>query len=98
MRPRRVPGHFGFPPTAPTFYLQKTEKAERVGFEPTRRLNTAYAISNLKRAPYLFRARRPDLSHCVHLVWPLAAFVEVLIYPGVHCVRSRTGPVAVRLQ
>ena len=32
-----------------TFYLQTEEKAERVGFEPTRRLNTAYAISN--RAP-----------------------------------------------
>jgi hypothetical protein len=73
------------------------EKAERVGFEPTRRLDTAYAISNLKRAPYLFRAWRPDLSHCVRLVWHLAAFVEVLTYPGVHCVRSRTGLVAVRL-
>ena len=31
------------------FYLQIKEKAERVGFEPTRRLNTAYAISS--RAP-----------------------------------------------
>jgi hypothetical protein len=29
-----------------TFYLQTEYKAERVGFEPTRRLNTAYAISN----------------------------------------------------
>jgi hypothetical protein len=29
--------------------LQMTRKAERVGFEPTRRLNTAYAISS--RAP-----------------------------------------------
>ena len=66
-----------------------------MGFEPTRRLDTAYAISNLKRAPYLFRARRLDLSHCVRLVWPLAAFGKVLIYSGVHCVRSRTGPVAV---
>jgi hypothetical protein len=74
------------------------EKAERVGFEPTRRLNTAYAIFNLKRAPYPFRAQRPNLSHCVRLGWPLAAFVEVFVYPGVHCVRSRTGPVAVRLQ
>src|ERR687889_452111 len=71
-------------------------KAERVGFEPTRRLNTAYAISNLRRAPYLFRARRPDLSHCVRLVWHIAVFGEVLIHPGVHRVRSRTGPVAVR--
>jgi len=73
-------------------------KAERVGFEPTRRLNTAYAISNLKRAPYLSCAWRPDLSHCVHIVRPLAAFGEVLKYPCVHCVRSRTVPVAVRLQ
>ena len=80
------------------FYLQTEEKAERVGFEPTRRLNTAYAISNLKRVPYQCRAWRPDLSHCVRLVWLLAAFGEVFIYPGVHCVRSRTGPVAVRLQ
>jgi hypothetical protein len=32
-----------------TFYLQSNDEAERVGFEPTRRLNTAYAISN--RAP-----------------------------------------------
>src|ERR671910_1151420 len=80
-----------------TFYLQTEGKAERVGFEPTRRLNTAYAISNLKMVPYQFCAGRPNLSHCVRLVWPLAAFVEVLIYPGVHCVRSRTGPVAVRL-
>ena len=69
-----------------------------MGFEPTRRLNTAYAISNLKRAPYLSCAWRPNLSHCVRLVWPLAGFGEVLIYPGVHCVLSRTGPVAVRLQ
>ena len=30
-------------------YLQTVKRAERVGFEPTRRLNTAYAISN--RAP-----------------------------------------------
>ena len=68
-----------------------------MGFEPTRRLYAVYTISNLKRAPYLFRARRPNLSHYVRLVWPLAAFGEVLICPGVHCVRSRTGPVAVRL-
>jgi hypothetical protein len=81
-----------------TFYLQTKGRAERVGFEPTRRLDTAYAISNLERAPYQFRARRPNLSHCVRLVWPLAAFVEVLTYPGIHCVRSRTSPVAVRLQ
>jgi hypothetical protein len=32
-----------------TFYLQSNDEAERVGFEPTRRLDTAYAISN--RAP-----------------------------------------------
>jgi hypothetical protein len=31
------------------FYLQTLEKAEREGFEPSRRLNTAYAISNPKR-------------------------------------------------
>ncbi len=31
-----------------TFYLQTEEKAERVGFEPTRRFNTAYAISSPK--------------------------------------------------
>src|SRR5215203_6531146 len=31
------------------FYPQTKEKAERVGFEPTRRFNTAYAISS--RAP-----------------------------------------------
>src|SRR5215203_4620833 len=31
------------------FYLRIKEEAERVGFEPTRRLNTAYAISS--RAP-----------------------------------------------
>ena len=30
-------------------YLRTEEKAERVGFEPTRRFNTAYAISS--RAP-----------------------------------------------
>jgi hypothetical protein len=36
------------------FYLQTEGKAERVGFEPTRRLNTAYAISSLKEAPYQF--------------------------------------------
>ena len=79
------------------FYPQTKEKAERVGFEPTRRLNTAYAISNLKRTPYQFRGRRPHLTHCVRLVWPLAAFREVLIYFCVHCVHFRTGPVAVRL-
>jgi hypothetical protein len=32
-----------------TFFLQIVGKAEREGFEPSRRLNTAYAISN--RAP-----------------------------------------------
>jgi hypothetical protein len=32
-----------------TFYLQIEGLAERVGFEPTRRFNTAYAISS--RAP-----------------------------------------------
>ena len=81
-----------------TFYLQIEGKAEREGFEPSRRLNTAYAISNLKRASYQFRARRPNLSYCVRSEWSLAAIVEVLIYPGVHRVRSRTDPVAVRLQ
>jgi hypothetical protein len=69
-----------------------------VGFEPTRRLYTAYAISNLKRAPYQSCAWRPNLYYYVRLVWLLAGFGEVLIYLGVHCVRSRTGPVAVRLQ
>ena len=78
------------------FYLQKVDKAERVGFEPTRRLDTVYTISNPKRAPYQFRARHPNLSHCVRLVWHLAALGEVLIYPGVHCVRSQTDPVAVK--
>jgi hypothetical protein len=68
-----------------------------VGFEPAGSLQTFHTISNLKRAPYQYRARRPYLSHCVRLVWPLAAFVDVLKYSGVHCVRSRTGPVAVRL-
>ena len=31
-----------------TCYLQTEGKAERVGFEPTRRFNTAYAISSPK--------------------------------------------------
>jgi hypothetical protein len=47
-----IPSQFGtsFSPRGiSTFYLQMAGKAERVGFEPTRRLNTAYAISN--RAP-----------------------------------------------
>ena len=35
--------------TLTTFFLQILGKAEREGFEPSRRLNTAYAISN--RAP-----------------------------------------------
>jgi hypothetical protein len=78
--------------------LPNRRKAERVGFEPTRRLNTAYAISDLKMAPYQLRAGRPNLSHFVRLVWPLATFREVLMYSCVHCVRSRTGPVAVRLR
>jgi hypothetical protein len=48
----RLQGYLG--PSFPyfeiiAFYLQTKEKAERVGFEPTRRLNTAYAISS--RAP-----------------------------------------------
>ena len=54
-------------------------------------------IADPKKAPCPFRARRPNLYYYVRFVWPLAAFVEVLIYPGVHSVRSRTGPVAVRL-
>jgi hypothetical protein len=48
----QAPANFGtFPPypLPPKICLQTEEKAERVGFEPTRRLNTAYAISN--RAP-----------------------------------------------
>ena len=91
-------GSWIFDPTLnlPRVVAAKSGKAVRVGFEPTRRLDTAYAISNLKRAPYRFRSQRPNLSHYVRLVWPLAAFVEVLTYPGVHCVRSRTGPVAVK--
>ena len=40
------------------FYLQIKEKAERVGFEPTRRLNTAYAISS--RAPSANSDTSPD--------------------------------------
>jgi hypothetical protein len=48
----RLQGRLG-PPSLPSkivvFYLQNKEEAERVGFEPTRRLNTAYAISS--RAP-----------------------------------------------
>src|SRR5215211_1209893 len=48
----RLQGYLG--PSFPhseliVFFLQTKEKAERVGFEPTRRLNTAYAISS--RAP-----------------------------------------------
>src|SRR5918993_2853903 len=48
----KVPSQFwtSFSPyRTSTFYLQTEEKAERVGFEPTRRLNTVYTISN--RAP-----------------------------------------------
>jgi hypothetical protein len=44
-----VPSYLGtslFTSRSFTFYLQTEEKAERVGFEPTRRLNTAYVISN----------------------------------------------------
>ena len=47
-----VPNELGTsfsPCRSSAFHLQNIEKAERVGFEPTRRLNTAYAISN--RAP-----------------------------------------------
>ncbi len=47
--PQRLAGSFTLPGYDHCFYLQTREKAERVGFEPTRRLNTAYAISN--RAP-----------------------------------------------
>jgi hypothetical protein len=48
----KVPSQLGtslFTSRSFTFYLQSNDEAERVGFEPTRRLNTAYAISN--RAP-----------------------------------------------
>lgn len=44
-----MPGPIYSLQTPTTFYLQIVEKAEREGFEPSRRLNTAYAISN--RAP-----------------------------------------------
>src|SRR5919107_6283628 len=40
------------------FYPQTKEKAERVGFEPTRRLNPAYAISS--RAPSANSDTSPD--------------------------------------
>jgi hypothetical protein len=43
------PGAFLLALEINVFYLQMKEKAERVGFEPTRRLFTAYAISS--RAP-----------------------------------------------
>jgi hypothetical protein len=47
--PRGNPGASLLTLQVATFYLQTEEKAERVGFEPTRRLQTAYAISS--RAP-----------------------------------------------
>src|ERR671911_416763 len=49
MRPQATLGPPSLPSKVIVFYLQIKEKAERVGFEPTRRLNTAYAISS--RAP-----------------------------------------------
>ena len=49
MVPGTVPGTIYSLHMPATFYLQIVEKAEREGFEPSRRLNTAYAISN--RAP-----------------------------------------------
>ena len=42
-------GLFSYPLRSWRFTCKQEEKAERVGFEPTRRLFTAYAISN--RAP-----------------------------------------------
>ena len=45
---QRVSGPVCTFPHGPVLYLQIGEKAERVGFEPTRRLNTAYAISSPK--------------------------------------------------
>src|SRR5215216_7116525 len=58
----RLQGYLG--PSFPyfeiiAFYLQTKEKAERVGFEPTRRLFAAYAISS--RAP----SANSDTSPCV---------------------------------
>jgi hypothetical protein len=41
-----------------TFYLQTKGKAERVGFEPTRRFNTAYAISSCN--PYVLTCSTPS--------------------------------------
>ena len=68
----------------PPFCLQifhvlpaKVGKAERVGFEPTRRLNTVYTISNLKRAPYL----------SVHgvLIYPIASVKSGLLRHLARC-------------
>src|SRR5918995_952338 len=49
MRLQGCLGPRSLPSKVIVFYLQNKAKAERVGFEPTRRLNTAYAISS--RAP-----------------------------------------------
>src|SRR5215218_4218460 len=58
------------------FYLQTEEKAERVGFEPTRRLNTAYAISN--RAPSANSdtspGRRTGVYQKANLLLPIFSF------------------------
>src|SRR5918997_4331357 len=96
-RPTSTEGEIASGDAAPTSHIPGLRGAERVGFEPSRRLNTAYAISDPRRASYQSCAWRPNLSHCVHFVRFLAAFVEVLTYPCFHRVRSRTGPVAVRL-
>src|ERR687897_3271642 len=48
------------------FYLQNKEKAERVGFEPTRRLNTAYAISS--RAPSANSDTSPEDTEKVYQI------------------------------
>ena len=78
-----------------SFYLQnfhvllanRGESGEG-GIRTLRRLNTAYAISNLKRVHYQGRAWRLNLSHCVRLVRLLAAFGEVLSMCPVKCVKS----------
>src|ERR671911_174091 len=49
MRLQGCLGPRSLPSKVIVFYLQNKQMAERVGFEPTRRFNTAYAISS--RAP-----------------------------------------------
>jgi hypothetical protein len=56
-----VPSQFGtshFTSRSFTFYLQNNDETERVGFEPTRRLNTTYAISNCD--PYVLTRSIPS--------------------------------------